>query len=238
MTQVTAASSRHEAERRFFGAAALIAALIAFVGFAPTYYLKGAFGAPELRALVHVHGLVMTLWVLLFFAQVSLVAVRRVDLHRRLGVAGAVLAALVVIVGIATAIDGARRGVSPGPPPLVFLAIPIGVVLLFGAFVAAAVLMRRRSDWHKRLMLLASIAILTPAIARIPIDAIHAGGIVLFFALTDLLAIACAAYDAVRNRRLHPAFGWGTLALILSQPAMLVLAGSSFWMGIAKGLAG
>jgi uncharacterized membrane protein YozB (DUF420 family) len=238
MTQVAAASDRHLAERRFFGTAALIAALIAFVGFAPTYYLKGVFGAPALRALVHAHGIVMTLWILLFFAQVSLVALQRVDLHRRLGVAGAVLAAVVVIVGIATAIDGARRGVSPGPPPLVFLAIPIGVVLVFGLFVGAAVLMRRRRDWHKRLMLIASIAILTPAIARLPIEALHAGGIVAFFALTDLLAIGCTAYDAARNKRLHPAFGWGTLGLVLSQVVMLVLAGSSLWMGIAKALVG
>ena len=238
MTQVAAASERHLAERRFFGAAALVAALIAFTGFARTYYLKGVFDAPELPALTHVHGLVMTLWIVLFIVQVSLVAARRVGLHRRLGMAGAALAAIVVIVGIATAIDSARRGVSPGPPPLVFLAIPIGVALVFGVFVGAAVLMRRRSDWHKRLMLLASIAILTPAIARLPVEAIHAGGIVLFFALTDLLAIACAGYDAFRNKRLHPAFGWGTLGLVLAQVGMLVLAGSSLWMGIARSLAG
>jgi hypothetical protein len=238
MSQVAAGSERHLAERRFFGAAALIAALIAFTGFARTYYLKGAFDAPELLPIVHVHGIVMTLWIVLFLAQVGLVAARRVDLHRRLGMAGAALAAIVVIVGIATAIDGARRGVSPGPPPLVFLAIPIGVALLFGLFVGAGVLMRRRSDWHKRLMLMASIAILTPAIARLPVEAIHAGGILLFFALTDLLAIACAAYDAARNRRLHPAFGWGTLGLVLSQAGMLALAGTSFWMGIAKSLVG
>jgi hypothetical protein len=98
--------------------------------------------------------------------------------------------------------------------------------------------MRRRGDWHKRLMLLASIAVLTPAIARLPVEAIHAGGIVVFFALTDLLAIASAAYDAARNRRLHPAFGWGTLGLVLAQVGMLVLAGSSLWMGIARTLVG
>jgi hypothetical protein len=144
----------------------------------------------------------------------------------------------VVVVGIATAIDGARRGVSPGPPPLVFLAIPIGVVLVYGLFVGAAVLLRRRSDWHKRLMLLASIAVLTPAIARLPIEAVHAGGIVLFFALTDLLAVACSAWDAARNRRLHPAFGWGTLFLVAAQVAMLAFAGSALWMGIAKNLVG
>jgi hypothetical protein len=235
MTQA-AASTRQNAERVFYGTAALVAALIAFTGFARTYYLKDAFGGPELRPLVHAHGLVMTLWIVLFLAQVSLVAARRVDLHRRLGIAGAILAALVVVVGIATAIEGARHGVSPGPPPLVFLLIPISVVLVFGIFVSAALLLRRRSDWHRRLMLLASLAILTPAIARLPIDVVHAGGILVFFALTDLLVIACVAWDTLRNRRLHPAFGWGALFLVLSQPAQLVFAGSAAWMSIATRL--
>ena len=235
MTQV-AANARHDAERRFYGIAALVAALIAFAGFARTYYLKAMFGAPELPDLVHVHGFVMTLWIVLFVAQVSLVAARRVDLHRRLGLAGAALAAIVVAVGVLTAIEGAKRGVSPGPPPLVFLAIPISVALVFGAFVSAALLLRRRSDFHKRLMLLASLSILTPAIARLPIDTLNAGGIVAFFAVTDLLAIACVAWDTVRNRRLHPAFGFGTLFLILSQPAQLVLAGSAAWLSIAARL--
>ena len=235
MTQV-AASARPRAERLFYASAALVAALIAFAGFARTYYLKSAFGTPELPALVHAHGLVMTLWIGLFLTQVSLVAARRVDLHRRLGIAGALLAAVVVIVGIATAIEGARRGVSPGPPPLVFLAVPIGVVVVFGIFVSAALFMRRRSDWHKRLMLIASLAVLTPAIARLPVATLQAGGILAFLAVTDLLVIACASWDAARNRRLHPAFGWGALFLVLWQAAMLAFAGSSAWMSIAKRL--
>ena len=109
------ASAPHNAERRFYGLAALVAALIAFAGFARTYYLKGAFGSPALPGLVHLHGIVMTAWIVLFAVQASLVAARRVDLHRKLGIAGAALAALVVIVGVATAIEGARRGVTPGP---------------------------------------------------------------------------------------------------------------------------
>ena len=226
------------AERRFYGLAAVLAALIAFAGFARTYYLKGAFEAPELPGLVHLHGLVMTAWIVLFAVQAGLVAARRVDLHRKLGIAGAALAALVVVVGIATAIEGARRGVSPGPPPLVFLAIPLGVILVYGALVTAAIANRRRPDWHKRLMLLAAISVLTPAIARIPIDALQAGGIVAFMGLTDLFAIACIAWDTARNRRLHPAFLRGGLFLVLSHPAMLALAGSAFWMEIARRIVG
>ena len=226
------------AERRFYGLAALAAALIAFAGFARTYYLGGAFDAPELPGLVHLHGVVMTSWIVLFAVQAGLVAARRVDLHRKLGVAGAVLAALVVVVGIATAVDGARRGVSPGPPPLVFLAIPLGVILVYGALVAAAIANRRRPDWHKRLMLLAAVSVLTPAIARIPVDALQAGGIVAFMGLTDLFAIACIAWDTARNRRLHPAFLRAGLFLVLWQAGTLAVAQSAAWQPVARWLVG
>lgn len=226
------------AERRFYGLAALVAALIVFAGFARTWYLKGVFGAPELPGLVHLHGVVMTGWIVLFGVQASLVAAHRVDLHRRLGVAGACFAALVVAMGVATAIEGARRGISPGPPPLVFLAIPLGVILVFGTLVAAAVANRRRPDWHKRLMLLATVSMLTPAIARLPIDALHAGGILAFMGVTDLLAIACIAWDTARHRRLHPAFLGGAVFLVASQAAMLVVAQSAAWQPVARWLAG
>jgi len=237
MASVDGTAARN-AERRFYGFAAVVAALIVFAGFARTYYLKQAFDAPELPSLVHVHGVVMTGWIFLFGVQASLVAARRVDLHRRLGMFGAVFAALVVVMGIATAIEGARRGISPGPPPLVFLAIPLGVILVFGALVAAAVANRRRPDWHKRLMLLATISMLTPAIARIPIDALQAGGILAFMGVTDLFAITCIGWDTAKNRRLHPAFLRGGLFLVLSHPAMLALAGSAFWMEIARRIVG
>jgi hypothetical protein len=112
------------------------------------------------------------------------------------------------------------------------------VILVYGALVAAAIANRRRPDWHKRLMLLAAISVLTPAIARIPVDALQAAGIVAFMGLTDLFAIACIAWDTARNRRLHPAFLRGGLFLVLSHPAMLVLAGSAPWMEIARRIVG
>jgi hypothetical protein len=91
-------------------------------GFARTYYLKFAFGTPALPWLLHVHGALMTSWFALFFVQVNLIAARRVVLHRRLGVAGAVLAGLIVVVGIAVALHGAARDRllpnTSGPPPL------------------------------------------------------------------------------------------------------------------------
>src|SRR5882757_6372112 len=190
--------------------------LIVLAGFARTYYLKGLFGNPPLPGLlVHIHGFVMTSWVVLFIAQVSLVARHRTRTHQRLGVLGGMLAGLIVIVGVLTAIAEVARGSSPGPPPLQFLVIPLGDMLVFAILVGAALYFRRRRlDVHKRLMLLAAVNLMAPAIARIPLHFIETGGPLAFFGLTDLCLLACIGYDTIRNRRLHPAFLWGALFII------------------------
>jgi uncharacterized membrane protein YozB (DUF420 family) len=224
-------------DRRFSTWVAITTALIVFIGFARTYYLKGIFGTPALSSgLVHLHGIVMTLWFALFVAQVRLIAAHRTDLHRRVGVVGAVLALLVLVVGITTAIVAAKHGVTPGPPPLVFLSIPLGDMLVFAVLVGLGLLFRRRRDIHRRLMLLASVGILAAAIARIPIEFIATGGPLVFFGLTDLCVLICVVFDTVKNRRLHPAFGWGTLFIVASQPLRLMLTDTAVWMQFATWL--
>jgi hypothetical protein len=219
--------------------AALIPVIV-LLGFARTYYLKNFFGNPPLPGLlVHLHGLVMTAWVLLFAAQVSLVATGRTRTHQRLGVLGAGLAALVVTVGVLTAIAAAARGATPGPPALQFLVVPLGDMFVFAMLVGTALyLRRRRLDMHKRLMLLAGLSLLPAAIARIPLNFILTGGPLAFFGLTDLCVLACVAFDTIRNRRVHPAFLWGALFIIACQPLRLLLAGTDLWMRLATALVG
>jgi len=190
-------------DRRFFTGMAVAAALTVLAGFAPTYYLKGAFGAPALSPLLHLHGLLFTCWILLFLVQVTLVAAKRTDIHRRLGVVGGVLAPLMVAVGLAAAIGSARRGFTPpgGPPPLVFFVIPVTDLFVFSTMVGTALYFRRVSETHKRLMLLATIGLLTPAIARLP--NVAAMGPPLFFGLTDLFIVACLVYDRLTRGRVH-----------------------------------
>ncbi len=237
--QVVASRSRSIGERTFYAWAAAAIAITAFVGFARTYYLKAAFGTPSLSTLVHVHAALMTTWVVLFVAQTRLIAAGRTGWHRRLGLLGAALIAAIAVVGTFTAIESARAGLTIGDmPPLVFLVLPLGTVVAFVVLAGAAILYRRRSDIHKRLMLLATLSILTPAIARIPWDAFRAVGPPLFIGLTDALVIAFVAYDTIRNRRLHPAFGWGTLFLLASQPLRMLLAHTAAWMEFATWLAG
>ena len=95
-------------ERRLFATAAKVVVAVVLIGFAQSYYLKLLFGTPPLSGLLHLHGAVMTLWFVLFVAQIALVSRERTDLHRRLGVFTAAWACVVVVVGSLTAIAAAR----------------------------------------------------------------------------------------------------------------------------------
>jgi hypothetical protein len=218
---------------RLYRAAALLALAIVLVGFSRTFFLKFLFEAPPpLSLLTIAHGSIMTAWFVLFIVQTQLVAAGNVRLHRRLGVAGMVLAALVLVAGTTTAIIGARLGHKPGPPPRVFLVEPLGDMVVFGILVGAAFAYRRRGDYHKRLMVLAFAGMITAAVARIPGN----GNIVLDFLETLLFCAGCIAWDTWRERRLHPAFGWGFAVVAISWPLRLWLSGTPAWQAFAASI--
>jgi len=224
---------------RMYRWAAIVAALIVFAGFAPTYYLKSVFHTTALPTLVLVHGFVMSAWIVLFATQTWLIEAHRVDLHRRLGIFGAIMIVLIPVLGVATAIEGARRHAGPpGIPPLAFLTIPLFDIGVFTILAGIGLLLRRRSDFHRRLMLLATLSIMAPAIARLPFDFIRLTGPLAFFGLTDLIILVCVAIDTIRHRRLHPAFGWGLALIVVMQPLRLWLAGTSAWLHFAAWLVG
>jgi hypothetical protein len=231
---------RRTTDRILFLMVAIGVPLIVLAGFGRTYYLKGLFGNPPLPSLlVHLHGLVMSSWVILFGAQVWLVEAKRTRIHMRLGILGLFLAAAMVVVGIATALSAAARGGGPtGLPPLRFLVIPLGDILLFAVLVGLGLYYRRRLEVHKRLMLLVAVNLLGAAVARIPLDFIETGGPLVFFGLVDLFILACVVFDTIRNRRVHPAFLWGTLAIIAFQPFRIFLAATDVWLHFATWLVG
>ena len=224
--------------RRFYVGIALAIALTVFAGFAPTYYLRTYYQSTPLGGLRHLHGVVFTAWVLLFLTQATLVSAGRVALHRRLGVAGGVLAALMVVVGTTTAIVQTSEGRSPlGVPPLSFLAVPFFDMVVFTGLVAAGLWHRRRADTHKRLLTLATISLLAAPIARLPFGA-RVVGLPGVFALADLFIVACIVYDLRTLRRVHPATAWGGLAIVASQPLRLAISGTGVWLGFARWITG
>jgi hypothetical protein len=223
-------------DRWFFSGIAVAAAVAVFAGFAPTYFLK-ADGTPALSSLLHVHGFAFTSWIALLLVQTRLVAVKRTDLHQRLGVAGGVLAAAMTILAYLVSIDAARRGSTiPGLTPQAFMVIPFATVLVFPSLVGAALVLRRRTDVHKRLMLIATTDLLSAAVARLP--GVNALAPIGFFAVTDLFVVALVAYDVLTLRRIHPATLCGGAFLIGAQLLRIGIANTEPWLLFAGWLTG
>ena len=229
--------NRAAIDRRLYAGVTIGLALIVFVGFAKTYYLKGLFGTPPLRLLLHVHGIVMTAWVVLFSVQVRLVAAHRTDWHRRLGVVGAVVAGMVLAVGVPVALIQGRLHLilndTPIEPALVFLPIPLGILLLFATFMTAAILLRKRAADHKRFMALSCLSIVLPGLDRLPLPIIENADRWILFGLNDVCLATCFAYDALKRRRVHPAWVWGTAMFVGVQILTLTLRNTQTWLRIA-----
>lgn len=237
-TLAVAPRGRPAADRRFFGGAALVMLAATFIGFAPSYYLSSYYpDARALPAVVHVHGIVFTAWMLLYTAQTALIATGRRDLHRMLGTGAIALAAAMLVVGVQTAIWVTRHGSNvPHKDPLAFLINPLTAILLFGGFVAAGVAMRTRADHHKRLMLLATLSIVQTPLARIarmadfPVPPI--GGMI----LSDLVLAALVAFDLRTRARLHPVTLWMGGLLLATQPLRVIVGGTDAWHAVAAAL--
>jgi Na+/H+-dicarboxylate symporter len=224
-------SPRWATQRAFFTGISLLMVLAVFVGFSRSYYLKGLYGTPTLPTLFHVHGLLFTGWMVFLVVQTGLVASRRTDLHRRMGVAGGVLAAAMTVAAMAMTMDMARRSATaPTDIGLAFTIVPFFTVVVFPVLVGIALLYRRQPEVHKRLMLIATLELVTAGVARIP----GAGSMPLFFVLTDVGLAAILLYDLVTRRRPHSATVWGGLFLIATQVIRTTAGASAAWIAFAR----
>lgn len=212
----TIANPQRRFERSFYLGAVIAAFAIVFAGFARTYYLKALFGTPALPWLLHLHGALMTSWFVLFFTQTYLIAAHRVTWHKRLGIFGVVLAMLVVIVDTTTLLRASARNLPIRGTGALMILHDFVALAVFALLIGAAIALRRRGDFHKRLLLLATLSILGPGINRIPLGFIRHGGIPVTLLLIDLCVIVAADIDTFRNHRLHPAFAWGAPMIVVS----------------------
>lgn len=204
--------------RRFFLIMAVAIAATVVFGFtlnASRYH----FDVSRLPPLVHVHAGVFVAWIVFFVLQSGLVVSGSVSLHRRLGWFGAALAVAMVVLGIMVTVGCVKRGaVPPFFPPNLFLMVDVLGVLCFFGLTAAAVILRRSPEWHRRLMLCGTIMVMSPAWGRIlpmPMLGQWAGWAV--FGAMMVYVLAGVVYDLVTMRRVHAAYVLGGGAILLTQ---------------------
>jgi hypothetical protein len=210
---------RSTEDRRFFGyfVSALIITAFMFAGFAKNFYLRAWIGTRPITVMVHVHGLVMTAWILLFLTQTLLISKLRTDLHRKLGVAGGILAIIVVALGIYTIANSILRQHADADLQLfslLFVAFDGLSLLLFGGLVLGALRLRNRPPVHKRLMLMALVSLLPPAFGRFVAYFTRVGVFEIVLGLMCASVLSCIVIDTARHRRLHPTFIWSGVLVV------------------------
>jgi hypothetical protein len=195
--------------------------------------------------IVHVHAAAFLGWLVLFTVQAALIRNARPDLHRRLGMAGAGLAAVMVVLGPATAlhVDNARFLATGRTPE--FLAVQLGDILAFAGLTGAGLLLRSRAAAHKRLMLLGLIYISDAGFARFinqfaaaPLGGTIWGETVGLYLATDLLVLAFGVYDLVRRGTLHPAYVAGAIWMFALQATAVTLMHTARWKVLSLHLIG
>lgn len=233
--------------------------LLVLIGFAPTLYLRGALGQPPLPSHLYVHGAVLTSWFVWLVVQTSLVGTGRVRVHRQLGVIGAIIGLAVCVAGPLASLNVVGRiraagidldadvsalgvgGLGAGIPLIVFISrvvwTNLASVAAFFLLLVAALSMRGRPEVHKRLMLLGSVGIVGPAVARIarwPGFGGEQGPFVPLVVIGLLLGIVI--YDVYSTRRLRAATLIGLAVVIALGAAGTLIAGSGPGQAFVRGL--
>jgi hypothetical protein len=216
----------------FFSGMALLLLITVVVGFAPTYYLAGIFRAPLPSPIIHVHGALFSCWILLLLIQTSLVSAGRVDIHRRLGIAGFVLACTMVVVGLLAATNALVRNFPPGRDPLAFFIIPVTDMIVFPVLIAFAFRARSNPAVHKRIILVATIALMTAPLARWPIALIHRKPPMAQLASYTFLLLIIA-YDLWSYHKPRRATVWAGAFLVFMQQISGPISKTAAWHAFA-----
>jgi hypothetical protein len=235
---------------RFYFYMAITCALIAFLGFTPTYWAPLAMGTLNEAPIVHLHALLFTGWTLFFIVQTGLVASGRTARHRELGLLGISLATAMLFVGLAAAINSVEAHLAAGAGDRArgFMIVPVSTIVFFALSVGVAVANRSRPEVHKRWMLLACIAILLAAVARLVRFAMFGTEVPpgppriemsLIPALgTDLLIIAAMIRDWRTRGSPHAAWWIGGGLWIAIQLGRVPFSKTPQWQAVADWLLG
>ena len=235
---------------RFYLGLALACAVIAILGFAPSYWLQLPRGTFTGSPLLHIHGILTTAWILFLVSQASLMSRGRTMSHRDWGLAGISLATAVVIVGIMVSIAGleAHLAQGHGDPARSFLIVPLAALFRFALFTGAAVAFVHNPEWHKRLMIVGTIGLIEAAAARFAFLMMVGTGPgvrpglfppppqampVVVGLILQLLIVAGMIHDKRTRGSIHPAWIAGMIISIAIILLKVPLSATPAWLSFA-----
>jgi hypothetical protein len=209
--------------------------LVVLVGFAKTLFARSYFGTLDMLGVsalpvhLYVHGIILTTWFMLFLVQTVLVTTNHTVVHRRLGIAGAIVAVLVVASGLVTVVESVPRATLAKLPVAAVVQLVFANSAALAAFsicILRGLVRRSEPAVHKRLMAIASVNITVQAGARVGEHLFGLSPAALAVPTFIVLLLAVVAHDLVTLRRVHPATIWGCTASIAC-PVIFVILGNS-----------
>jgi hypothetical protein len=238
--QPIAAPKRSEfLERYFYFLMALLIPAIVVFGFSFTIGRNLIHPVEPRPLILYVHAAVFTGWLMFFLLQSALVRTHNVKLHRKIGWFGAALGATVPVVGTATSIAMARFNITQLHQERVesFLIVPLWDMVVFTTAFALAVYFRKKPEYHKRLVLIATCALTAAAFGRFPPFLLNPN---YFYAGVDLLIVLGVARDWIVCKKIHPVYLYALPAVIIGQTvAMYTFTHDlAYWVRIAHALVG
>lgn len=232
-------SGNYLKDQRFFVRFAMVMVAVILFGFFQ-WEARGMADVRNVPLWVHLHGGLMVSWLGLFVAQNLLAQRGTMDLHRKLGWATTVVVAAILVTGIYTGFKAVEfHRIPPFFGKAQFLALTTLEVGMFALLVAVGVAMRRRMEWHRRLMMGATIVILEPALGRLlpmPLLGSWAEWTIMLIQLGFVAVIA--RHDLVRRGEVHPATLSLGAAVVAMHCAMALLAAFPPFVALAEAVAG
>ena len=217
----------------FFVGFALLVSVLVLAGFSRTFFvplLRRTFDAPWF---LYLHAGLFLTWIGLLVAQTLLIVRRQPRAHIGIGRVAFGLIPLMLCTGVAVAYWSSARDLQRGGGSVVStFGGELMDMLAFGVLGFAAMALRRSSQAHKRLMLLATLAVLGAAVGRIPVVGQAANYV------TVALVAAIAIYDLVTEARLHRATVLGGLFLAVGIFSQSALTTTPLWLNVGQELLG
>lgn len=229
----------------FYVYMAISCAAVAFIGFAPTYWIPVAKGVFQARPIVHLHGIVFFSWTLFFVFETWLAASGRIARHRAIGMIGISLATAMAILGTFVTIISTQALAAMGLEDAgkAFMIVPLGGLLFFATAIALAIANVHRPEVHKRLMLLASISILPAPIFRWfltflpgtddfpPVTAAAPPALV-----ASILLLVAIVFDWRRRGRPHRVYVIGGALHVALKVIQVPISATAAWHSVASSL--
>ena len=229
-------------DERFFLRAAIVMAVVIVLGFSFQLAMGRSTFASPVR--VHIHAVLFMGWVGIYLLQNIFVATGRMPLHRKLGWIAAVWMVAMVVSGFVVTAAMVRAGTVPFFfQPLHFLIFDPVALLTFGALTAAAIVLRRRTEWHRRLHFCGMTILLAPAFGRmLPLPLLQPWAWEATFVVILLFPLAGMWADIRRSGRVHPAWKWGVAAIVgsfmLTQAITYSPVGTAIYAAVIEGSRG